>query len=158
MHCLGLNTCPHQPLIGGRNLYQATINVVACIKFRDLFINAHTFKFSRIFSRQNTYCNRRFRGVFEGVQTPKLPFAQNLGLMVAPVYNSTNVRLILIDCDVIFCMQKKHYNQLILGVFRGGLDLFDPKIALRCAQDNLGVKKVLAHSKSPIMCFARIKK
>jgi hypothetical protein len=39
---------------------------------------------------------------------------------------------------------------------------FDPKIALRCAQDNLGVKKVLAPSKnpskSPIMCFGRIKK
>jgi hypothetical protein len=43
----------------------------------------------------------------------------------------------------------------------GGLDSKTPKfskIALRCAQDDLGVKKVLAPSKSPVMCFARIKK
>jgi hypothetical protein len=47
-------------------------------------------------------------------------------------------------------------------VFRGGLDLFDPKIALRCAQDNLGVKKVSAPlknpAKCPIICFACEKK
>jgi hypothetical protein len=42
------------------------------------------------------------------------------------------------------------------------LHKFDPKIALRCAQDNLGVKKVLVPSKKPsicpIVCFVRIKK
>ncbi len=37
-----------------------------------------------------------------------------------------------------------------IGIFRGGLDFFDPKIAPRCARDNLGVKKVLAPSKYPL--------
>ncbi len=36
-------------------------------------------------------------------------------------------------------------------------DLNDCQIALCCAQDNLWVKKVLAPSKTPIICFARIK-
>jgi hypothetical protein len=39
-----------------------------------------------------------------------------------------------------------------MGFFEGGLDLFDPKIALRYAQDNLGVKKVSAPSKNPTKC------
>ncbi len=34
----------------------------------------------------------------------------------------------------------------ILGFFERGLNVFDPKIAIRCAQDNLEVKKVLALS------------
>jgi hypothetical protein len=41
------------------------------------------------------------------------------------------------------------------------LDFFDVEIALRFAQDNLDVKKVLAPSKNPakwrIMCFSRLK-
>jgi hypothetical protein len=36
-----------------------------------------------------------------------------------------------------------------LGIFRGALYLFDPKIALRYAQNNLGVKEVPAPSKNP---------
>jgi hypothetical protein len=55
---------------------------------------------------------------------------------------------------------KKH-NQPFLGVFSGGLDFFDVKIALCFAQDNLEVKKVSAPSKDPtkwlIMCFSRVK-
>jgi len=46
--------------------------------------------------------------------------------MVAPVHKNTNAPLIPIICDVIFCMREKHYNRRILGVFRGGLNLFDP--------------------------------
>jgi len=48
------------------------------------------------------------------------------------------------------------------GFFECSKSPFDPKIALRCAQDNLGVKKILAPSKntskSPIMCFCSHKK
>jgi hypothetical protein len=53
----------------------------------------------------------------------------------------------------------KTHNGTVLGIFRGGLDLFDPNIALCYAQDNLGVKKVSAPSKNPLNCtimsFAR---
>ncbi len=42
----------------------------------------------------------------------------------------------------------KTHNRRFLEVFRGGLDFFDPKIAIRCAQSNLGVKKVLAPRKT----------
>jgi hypothetical protein len=48
-----------------------------------------------------------------------------------------------------------------LGFFKGA-PTFGPKIALRYAQDNLGVKKVSVPSKNPskchIICFARKKK
>jgi hypothetical protein len=36
------------------------------------------------------------------------------------------------------------------GYFEGASTFFDPKIAPRCARDNLGVKKVLAPSKYPL--------
>ncbi len=53
----------------------------------------------------------------------------------------------------------KTHNGTVLGIFWGGLDLFDSKIALRYAQDNLGVKKVSAPLKNPLNCpimsFAR---
>jgi hypothetical protein len=42
--------------------------------------------------------------------------------------------------EIIFFVWGKTYNGAFLGVFRGGLDLFDPKIVLYYAQDNLGVK------------------
>ncbi len=47
--------------------------------------------------------------------------------MVAPVHKNTNAALILIVCDVIFCKLTKHIT------------------ALRCAQDNSGVKKSVGH-------------
>jgi hypothetical protein len=56
--------------------------------------------------------------------------------MVALVHKNTNVPLISLIC------WKTHYWQF-LKVFRGGITILDPKIALRCAQDKLGVKKVL---------------
>jgi hypothetical protein len=64
--------------------------------------------------------------------------------------------------EIIFFVWGKTYNGAFLGVFGGGLDFFDPKIALCCAQDNLGVKKVSAPlknpAKCPIICFAHEKK
>jgi hypothetical protein len=58
-----------------------------------------------------------------------------------------------------FIFLSKTHNGTVLGIFRGGLDLFGPKIALCYAQDNLGVKKVSAPSKNPwncpIMSFTR---
>jgi len=78
--------------------------------------------------------------------------------MVSPVHKNTNAPRILIVCDVIFWMLPKRIISEFTR-FSGGPH---PKIALRCAQDYLGVKKVLAPLKnllkSPIMCFARIKK
>jgi hypothetical protein len=73
--------------------------------------------------------------------------------MVAPVHKNTNAPLILIVCDVIFCMLAKHIFGDFSRFFEGGLDFLEPKIALQ-----FGVQKVLAPSKSPIVCFARIKK
>jgi hypothetical protein len=61
---------------------------------------------------------------------------------------NTNAPLILIVCDGFFTVGKAH-NLRFQEVFRGGLDFFDPKIALSSAQDNLGIKKVLAPSKNP---------
>jgi hypothetical protein len=59
-----------------------------------------------------------------------------------------------------FFIWGKTYNGAFLGIFKGGLDLFDPKIVLR--YDNLGVKKVSAPlknpAKCPITCFACEKK
>ncbi len=50
---------------------------------------------------------------------------------------------------------------VFLGIFRGGRDLFDPKISLYYAQDNVGVKKVEALwknlSKWRVIFFAREK-
>jgi hypothetical protein len=62
--------------------------------------------------------------------------------VVAPVHKNTNLRLILIVCDVIFVHLQTH-NRRFLEVFRGGLEFLDPKIV----QDNLKVKKVLALEK-----------
>jgi hypothetical protein len=50
---------------------------------------------------------------------------------------------------VIFLYAGKTDNLPLLGVFRVGLDHFDPFLALLCAQDNLGIKKVLASLKNP---------
>ncbi len=54
---------------------------------------------------------------------------------------SLDVPLILIAQEVIF-LRAKH----IMGDFEG---FFDPKIALRCAQDNLGNKKSLGPLEKP---------
>jgi hypothetical protein len=64
--------------------------------------------------------------------------------------------------EIIFFVWGKTYNEAFLGVFPGGLDLFDPKITICYTQENLGVKKVSAPSKNPakcpIICFACEKK
>jgi hypothetical protein len=52
----------------------------------------------------------------------------------------------------IFFVCGKTYNGTFLGIFRRGLYLFDPKIALRDAQDRLWVKKVSARKKNPSKC------
>jgi hypothetical protein len=41
-----------------------------------------------------------------------------------------------------FFVWGKTHNGAFLGIFRGGLDLFDPKIALPYVPDILGVKKI----------------
>jgi hypothetical protein len=65
-------------------------------------------------------------------------------------------------CEIIFFVWGKTHNGAFLGIFRGGLDLFDPQNFPRYAQDNVEVKKVSAPSKSPskcpMMCFACEKK
>jgi hypothetical protein len=58
-------------------------------------------------------------------------------------HKNTNAPLILKVLEIIFPSGAKHIMGHFLGFFEGGLDLFDPKIALPYAQDNLGVKKVL---------------
>jgi hypothetical protein len=60
--------------------------------------------------------------------------------MVALVHKNTNLLLILTVCGFIFFMLAKH----IIGdssSFSRGLDIFDPKIGLRCAQAIWGSKK-----------------
>ena len=73
-----------------------------------------------------------------------------LRALVAKGHKNTNAPLILKIRDIIFLVLGKLHNGPFLGIFRGGLDFFDPKIAPRCARDNLGVKKVLAPSKYPL--------
>jgi hypothetical protein len=73
-----------------------------------------------------------------------------LRALVAKGHKNTNAPLILKIWDIIFLVLGKLHNGPFLGIFPGGLDFFDPKIAPRCARDNLGVKKVLAHSKYPL--------
>ncbi len=67
--------------------------------------------------------------------------------MVTPVHKNTIALLILIVCNVTFGMLAKY----IIGNFSRIFDLFDPpKIALCCAQDNLGgQKKSWPHRKTP---------
>jgi hypothetical protein len=60
--------------------------------------------------------------------------------IVELVHKNTKLLLILIVCGFIFCMLAKH----IIGDssrFSRGLDIFDPKIGLRCAQAIWGSKK-----------------
>jgi hypothetical protein len=61
-----------------------------------------------------------------------------------------------------FLVWSKTYNGAFLGTFLGGLNLFDPKIAIHYTQQNIGVKNVSAPlknpSKCPIMCFSYEKK
>jgi hypothetical protein len=52
-------------------------------------------------------------------------------------FNYSNAPLILKMRDIIFFAGKLH-NGPFQGIFRGGQDFFDPEIAPRCAQDNLG--------------------
>jgi hypothetical protein len=73
-----------------------------------------------------------------------------LRALVAKGHKNTNAPLIFENLGYYFCLVLgKLHNGPFLGIFRGGLDFFDPKIAPRCARDNLGVKKVLAPSKYP---------
>jgi hypothetical protein len=53
--------------------------------------------------------------------------------------------------EIILFVWGKTYNGAFLGVFQGGRYLFDPKVSLPYAQDNLGVKKP---AKRFIVCFA----
>jgi hypothetical protein len=70
--------------------------------------------------------------------------------------------MILKVLDINFFVWGKTYNRAFRGIFLGGRDFFDPKTALRHAQDNLGVKKVSTPpkdpAKCPIICFTREKK
>ncbi len=66
------------------------------------------------------------------------------------VHKNTNVPLILKCCDVIFVYAGKSHNCIVLGVLRGGLDFFDPKMATRYARDHLGVKKVSPPPHNPL--------
>jgi hypothetical protein len=59
----------------------------------------------------------------------------------------TNVLLILKDCYAIFWYAGKNTMGNFLWFFEGG-STFNSKIVLPCTQDNLGVKKVLAPSKT----------
>jgi hypothetical protein len=43
------------------------------------------------------------------------------------------------------------------GYFEKALTVFDPEISLRCAQRDLGIKKVLAPSKNPVKYFVHKK-
>ncbi len=49
------------------------------------------------------------------------------------------VPLILKMCDIVFSVFGQLHSGTFLGIFRGGLYLFDPYIALS-AQDNFGIK------------------
>ncbi len=59
----------------------------------------------------------------------------HLGCVVAQYgHKNTNAPLILKIWDIIFFLVLgKLHNGPFLGIFRGGLDFFDPKIAPRCA-------------------------
>jgi hypothetical protein len=48
-------------------------------------------------------------------------------------HKNTNAPLILKVLEIIFLSGAKHIMGAFLGVFRGGLNLYDPKIALRYA-------------------------
>ena len=52
---------------------------------------------------------------------------KNLGPLVAPVHKNTNVPLILIVWEVIFCMLEKHIIGLI---FEGASTFLTPKLSL----------------------------
>ncbi len=78
------------------------------------------------------------------VLSPSFPFSflLSLSLSFSLGHKNTNVRvpLILKVLDITFL-----WGNAFLRVFLGGLDLFNPKIALH-------------HAKCPIICFARKKK
>ena len=50
--------------------------------------------------------------------------------MVAPVHKNTNVPLILIVWEVIFCMLEKHIIGDFSGFFEGALTFLTPKLSL----------------------------
>jgi hypothetical protein len=67
-----------------------------------------------------------------------------------------SIKFFFLSMPVLFhTMSPEKERTFVLELYTYMLHMFDP--FLRCAQDNLGVKKVLApsknHSKSPIMCF-----
>jgi hypothetical protein len=80
-----------------------------------------------------------------------------LGYMDAPVHKNTNVPLILIVCDAIFCMLAKH----IIGDFSGFLDgasTFFPALrSMRLrGQKSLGLFEKHLGMADYSMCFVRI--
>ncbi len=94
------------------------------------------------------FCNDDFLNIFKTIKKrKKRKKEKKLGHVVVPVDKNTNAPLILIVCDFIVLFAGKTYNRRLLEVFWGNLDFLDPKIACHCAQDNLGVKKVLAPQK-----------
>jgi hypothetical protein len=88
--------------------------------------------FSRIFSNTLAhFLHRTFSKLQKNDQQTKSTIKRKyLGLIVAPVHKNTNVRLILIVCDVIFCMRAKHIIGDFAGFFSRGPRLFDPEIVL----------------------------
>jgi hypothetical protein len=61
-----------------------------------------------------------------------------LRALVAKGPKNTNAPLIFENLGY-YLVLGKLLNGPFLEIFRGGLDFFDPKIAPRCARDNLGV-------------------
>ncbi len=64
------------------------------------------------------------------------------------IQERTGTEHLLFLCTSYFFMWANHIIVDFEG-FRGGLGFSNPNMALRCVQDNLGVKKVLAPSKNP---------
>jgi hypothetical protein len=75
-----------------------------------------------------------------------------LRALVAKGHKNTNAPLIFESLGYYFFGFWANYIMgHFSGYFKGASTFLDPKIAPRCARDNLRVKKVLAPSKWPIM-------
>ncbi len=51
--------------------------------------------------------------------------------MIAPIHKNTNVSLILVVCDVMFCMLAKLIISYFSGFFEGSQDFLDPQLVIK---------------------------
>ncbi len=107
----------------------ALLNYISSGIFWRIFCQTGIFR--GVFSLNNYFPRmdqRSCDGRGRGWGTYYYKYDKQLQILVAKGHKNTNAPLILKIRDIIFLVLGKLHNGSFLGIFRGGLDFFDPSI------------------------------